>query len=1103
MAKTEEQAILDIRVKYEDAINGIIAYKQKIAELKEQQEQLKEAMDKGTISTKEGTRQIEAIDATTKVYKENVRNLQKEVQNNIKTEREQEGSLKQLRAELANVTKAFDSLSRTEREGAKGKEMQEHINRLTDEIKAAEEATQRFQRNVGNYEGAINNAIFGNSKFGQSLQGILEMTQGGQGLSGAVQTLTARVLGFKNAVSGLLANPYFLALAGIAGAGAAFKWWYDYNTSLVTATRLTREFLGLTGDGLKAMRDDIQATADTYGKDFKDVLATVDGLVAQYKMSAQDALNVLNEGFAAGADLNGDMLAKIQQYAPAFHDAGISASELVAIIQQTRSGIFGDNGLALIQMASKKIREISSGTAASLDAIGVSSTKLQKDLEDGTITMFDAIRQVSQALAEVPANSQQAGDVLKNVFGKQGAAAGQEMVKELGRMTTSLGEVKEQTGAWGDTMDKQRAASKELNDTMAALFDASDKGFASMKAGARLFATQMQTDVVKGLISVINYFIDLYNRSTMVRGAVQVLSAAFRTLWNTIKLVAGLAVNAVKAVAKSVSGLADIVEGIVTLSFDKVKQGFVNITKGIGNEFKSALGNVKKFGYDTGSAYINAVNSTIKGAKVEQIKLPQVSGNANTGGVSASAASSGKTTQTSGKTVTGTKSAANSSTADALKKEQEEVRKAEDLLSGIVAQSYEERREVVARKYDRMIEDIRQRLTTEKNLTTTARKAMNAQVYALEQTKAKQLTALSDEQRKKDIESEQQYISTMLEVVKKGSDEEYQLRLAKIENEKALALQAAQNAEVSEEERQRNIWAINQKYNKMIEDADAEHQNTLITAQQEAIKKRYEQQILQSDVDSEGNDEVSRLRLEMQEKQELLATAQQMEGESIEEFNTRKLQMERDYQEAKKALNDKEVNIEQAKVSAIASVMGGLQQIAEAAGEENTALAKAAKVLALAEIAINTGKAIAAGVAQAQKVPFPENIAAIATTVATILANIATATKTVKSAKFAEGGLVTGEGTGTSDSIPAYLSNGESVMTARTTSMFAPILSAFNQLGGGAPVTVLQSGSSIGEDMLANAVARGVMAMPAPVVSVEEIDSVRARVKAVEAAGSF
>ena len=42
--------------------------------------------------------------------------------------------------------------------------------------------------------------------------------------------------------------------------------------------------------------------------------------------------------------------------------------------------------------------------------------------------------------------------------------------------------------------------------------------------------------------------------------------------------------------------------------------------------------------------------------------------------------------------------------------------------------------------------------------------------------------------------------------------------------------------------------------------------------------------------------------------------------------------------------------------------------------------------------------------------PIPANLAAIATTVATILANIATAISTVKSAKFAQGGKVTGPG---------------------------------------------------------------------------------------------
>jgi len=50
---------------------------------------------------------------------------------------------------------------------------------------------------------------------------------------------------------------------------------------------------------------------------------------------------------------------------------------------------------------------------------------------------------------------------------------------------------------------------------------------------------------------------------------------------------------------------------------------------------------------------------------------------------------------------------------------------------------------------------------------------------------------------------------------------------------------------------------------------------------------------------------------------------------------------------------------------------------------------------------------------------------------------------------FAEGGLVTGPGTAVSDSIPARLSNGESVINANSTAMFGGLLSAINEIGGG------------------------------------------------------
>jgi hypothetical protein len=53
----------------------------------------------------------------------------------------------------------------------------------------------------------------------------------------------------------------------------------------------------------------------------------------------------------------------------------------------------------------------------------------------------------------------------------------------------------------------------------------------------------------------------------------------------------------------------------------------------------------------------------------------------------------------------------------------------------------------------------------------------------------------------------------------------------------------------------------------------------------------------------------------------------------------------------------------------------------------------------------------------------------------------------VNAQKKAQGGIVSGPGSETSDSIPAMLSNGEYVINARSTRMFQPILSAINNYG--------------------------------------------------------
>lgn len=423
----------------------------------------------------------------------------------------------------------------------------------------------------------------------------------------------------------------------------------------------------------------------------------------------------------------------------------------------------------------------------------------------------------------------------------------------------------------------------------------------------------------------------------------------------------------------------------------------------------------------------------------------------------------------------------------AREKELAEVRKAEDELLKLVKDKRQQQSQQVEYEFVRQIEDLRNRLKTEKDLTVKARESINTQITALEEQKKVELKKLSDEQLQLEVEKHQKLIAMQLESVKAESEQEFQLKMQQLLIQRDAELSAK---ELTEEMK----LAIQMKYNKQMDDLTSQHGNDIIKKQEEALRIRFETEIAQA----YGND-VEILNIKMAQKKAELDSLQRMEGESLEAFNLRKVEMENSYLDAKKNLADKEVEIEQVKFQAAADITNSLSALADAASEHSRGLAMASKVLALAEIAINTGKAIAAGVAQAQSVPFPGNIAAIATTIATVLSNITTAIKTVKSAKFATGGYVTGPGTGTSDSIPAQLSNGESVITARATGMFAPILSAFNMMGGGVPINVTATNSqTIGEDMLARAVAKGMMMAPAPVVSVEEFTSVANRVKYIE-----
>ena len=87
-----KEKILEIRVNYDKAIQGLSEYMGKLEEVNEEEKKLRETIKESGKSTDEQRKQLAAIKATQDEYKSAIRDLNKEVQTNIKHAKEQDGS---------------------------------------------------------------------------------------------------------------------------------------------------------------------------------------------------------------------------------------------------------------------------------------------------------------------------------------------------------------------------------------------------------------------------------------------------------------------------------------------------------------------------------------------------------------------------------------------------------------------------------------------------------------------------------------------------------------------------------------------------------------------------------------------------------------------------------------------------------------------------------------------------------------------------------------------------------------------------------------------------------------------------------------------------
>jgi len=235
----------------------------------------------------------------------------------------------------------------------------------------------------------------------------------------------------------------FGTLGAALGVGAVAGGIYSINKELDTATNTAHMFFGESEAGTKALAQEAIILGKTWGKETNEILAAANVLTKEFGLSGEEALAKINEGFNKGADVQGEFIDNIKEYSSQLTQAGLSADESIALITQSQAaGVFSDKGVDAIKEATLSLREMTQPAKDALAAIGMSGEELQRQIQSGELTYFEAMQKITAKTKEFGTGSQEAGMILADVFKGAGEDAG-KFIFELDQMNLNLSEMGE------------------------------------------------------------------------------------------------------------------------------------------------------------------------------------------------------------------------------------------------------------------------------------------------------------------------------------------------------------------------------------------------------------------------------------------------------------------------------------------------------------------------------------------------------------------------------------------------------------------------------------------------------------------------------------
>ena len=382
---TEREVLLNVHANTEDALNNIVKLRKANEELRQSltndknalADLQKAAQDAGG-ATSEQAAQMDTLrknmETTAQQIKANTAAINgnlKAVDLSIAKAEQAEGSLLALRKEAAALTQRYQELSREEREGAKGQELQKHIKDVNDEVREATLSIGNFKDNIGNYQSALTGVITDTTGFGKAIKALgIDLNATGSGMAGLKNGFAAAgagALDLGKAFTALAANPFIAIISVVTGlilackraiqdnAEASAAWSYVLK-SLEPIFALLGKAVAAVGNLVVSIVGKITDALGTVAKGVAQVVDFFGGLVGA-EVNAEKALTRYQEAAKKSAELANEIAEKDMKIGRDTAETAMEVAEL-RVKAEDKVNYSVKQRLAFLDEAIKKEQEI-------------------------------------------------------------------------------------------------------------------------------------------------------------------------------------------------------------------------------------------------------------------------------------------------------------------------------------------------------------------------------------------------------------------------------------------------------------------------------------------------------------------------------------------------------------------------------------------------------------------------------------------------------------------------------------------------------------------------------------------------------------------------